>query len=130
MAKRTTATGNAFGPIIPLEDGVTILARVMNIRTGQGEFKSKVVDLEDGGGNPFSVNGHLILVDKIEQFFLGAPEWFEITRSGMAGQAAMYHVDRLEATHEEVLADKGERKAIEATCQWVAAQIAALPPRD
>jgi hypothetical protein len=130
MAKRTTATGNAFGPIIPLEDGVTILARVMNIRTGQGEFKSKVVDLEDGGGNPFSVNGHLILVDKIEQFFVGAPEWFEITRDGTAGQAAMYHVDRLDGTHDDIIGDKAERKLHDATCEWVAAQIAALPPRD
>ena len=119
-----------MGPIIELEDGATIIAQVVDVRETDGEYKGHLIDMLGPGEIAFSVNGHTILKDKVEQFYVGAPEWFEITRSGMAGRAVNYQVQRIDCSTEELLADDSEREGLNASAAYIQEHIDAIPPRD
>jgi hypothetical protein len=135
MAQRQTLKGNNFGPIIKLEDGDRIICRVLAIRGPEGDRKGDLIDCELIDGTPFSLNGHTILVNKINEVYIGGPIWMDITRAGTLpsskGSPAIYYtVDWLRTTSEELAADKDERQALEDSDTLVKRKIAELPPRE
>ena len=134
MVERTAAPEQAFGPIIELEDGQTIIAKVLEIRETEGDFKGHLVDLVTTGLREFSINGHTLLVNKLQTWWLNKPMWVEITRDGevpskKGNPAKLYHVNWLRCTDEELASDKSERKALEHTEDYVARKIEELPPK-
>tara|TARA_Y100000310_G_scaffold327685_1_gene394421 strand:+ start:346 stop:753 length:408 start_codon:yes stop_codon:yes gene_type:complete len=135
MVERTAAPETTFAPIIELEDGKSIIAKVMDIRETEGDFKGYLVDLVTTGLVEFSINGHTLLVNKLNTWWMGEPFWVEIHRDGevpskKGNPAKQYHVSRLRCTDEELAADKAEHKGLAATEKYVKAKIAELPPRQ
>jgi len=130
MADRQVATGVNYGPIIELKDSISLLVLVTAIRPTTGEYKGFLVDCEDPTGVAFSINGRVILVDKLRQYFTDDPMPFEIRLNGMAGRAYNYDVYRVATTWELCLAETTEKGLLNATANFVHDAIEALPPTD
>lgn len=130
MANRQEATGSAWGPIIELEDSERIIVKVLTIRDTEGEYKGHLVDCETMSGSLFSINGHTILVDKLNQLMMGGNDWFEIHRDGMVGRAINYSVYLIRATDSELSNDAEEQQALMHTEEYIDKQIKSIPPRN
>ena len=130
MADRQVASGKSMGPIIELEDGVQILAQVVDIRPTTGEYEGHLIDMIAPDGSAFSINGHKILLDKIREYWIDEPMPFDIKRDGMVGRAIKYDVYRVTAKWSEILIDPAELKLCQSTCTYVATQFASQPPTD
>ena len=130
MAIRQEAKGKALGRIITLPEGLKIIFQVVDVRSTSGEYEGHLIDCITAGGVAFSVNGHKILKDKVEEYWLGSPEWFEVEKSGKVGRAVFYEVSRLNCTTDELLADEDERSALNDSEAYVKGALDALPSSD
>ena len=124
------AAGRDFAPIIQLEEGEFVVAAVLEIRKETGQFNSAVVDLATLDGVEFSLNGHAILVDKIESQLVEDRRIFNIIRGGMIGRAKDYAVAMWDGDEASFHAWPESAALIQATNATVEAKLAAIPPRD
>lgn len=124
------SAGKTFAPIVELEEGDVICAQVIEVRKETGQFNSDVVDLATEKGLLFSLNGHAILVDKIEQQLAPERDWFRIERKGMVGRAKDYEVSLWDGSIGQLAKDPTGGKLLKATETLIAAKIDATPPSD
>ncbi len=122
--------GRTFPPIIALEDKEVVVAAITDIRKETGRFNSTVVDLVTLGGVEFSLNGHAILVDMLEEQLQEHRNIFRIEPEGLVGRARGYTVDCWDGTADTLRKDPAGKKLIASTEKLVEAKIAELPPRD
>jgi hypothetical protein len=130
MADRQVAQGKDFGLIIPFNDGERMICKVVEIRATTGEYDGFLVDCLTPGGEAFSINGHKVLIDKIQEYFQDAPMWFDIIRDGKVGRAINYHVAWLKGSDEDILLDKSEKKLIASSEKLVEDALKAMPAAD
>ena len=128
--KKQVVESRTFGPIIPLDEGETVLLSVTDVRHNVGPHKSSVVGCVTLDGVSVSLTGHLILVDKIERSAAQLPAVFLIRRLEQVGQAFDYDVSLILETPEECREDAEGKQLIELTDKIVGDHLAALPPRD
>lgn len=131
MVDRQEAEGKPQGAIIPMDDGRHWIFKVLDIRPTTGEYDGFLVDCECPGGEAFSINGHKVLRDKINNYFLGEPMWFEVNRDGKLGKRAVnYHVWWLKGSDESILTDKDIKGMLRETYDAVAELLKAAPQED
>jgi hypothetical protein len=119
-----------MGPIIEIPDGDTWIVQVHDIRATTGEYDGHLVDCTSPGAEAFSINGHKVLRDKLNNFFLGESMWFEISRQGKIGRAVNYQVWWLKGSDADILHDADLKAQLNETHQSVNALIAAAPQAD
>lgn len=131
---RQKVAGRSFGPIIQLDEGETVLLVVTDVRHDVGPYKSAIVGCSTLNGTEVSLNGHAVLIDKLERSEQMFPAPFIITRAGsietQAGSAKDYQVEAVLDSLDDIRADKEGKQMIAETEKIVEAHVDALPPRN
>lgn len=130
MLKKLEAAGRSLGPIIEMRDGATWLIKVVDVRATTGEYEGWLIDGISPGEEAFSINAHMILRDKINQYFLGEQMWFLIERSGMVGRAMNYLVHWIQGSDQEILNDSEAQPLLRDTSAEIANLIREVPAAD
>ena len=130
MLKQQEAIGRSLGPIIEMRDGATWLFKVVDVRATTGEYEGWLIDGISPGEEAFSINAHMILRDKVNQYFQGEQMWFQVARSGLVGRAMNYTVHMIQGSDQEILNDSDAQQLLRDTSAEIANLIREIPSAD
>jgi hypothetical protein len=121
----------SFAPILDLDEGEQIFARVKAVRETMSEQygKGELVDCQTIGGIDFTLRGHAILCQKLKPLSERHDALYIIRYCGKVGRAHDYYVAQLPGNAVTIAEQKAGQNEIERVENAIADKIAELPPR-